>query len=107
MRWYLAIPFSCALLYATMLLSGLLNFNLQWFLLLGTALWAAVDSSKIKLSQYKSAMPYKPVTVFLVVCLLWIIGFPWYLAVRHRIKSGKGVLREDPNSHSGILSGRI
>jgi hypothetical protein len=104
MRWWLAILFTLFLLAVTSELSLWLGSLPTFVTVIGTALWAAFDSSKIKLAQYKSAMPYKPVTVFLCVILLWIIAFPWYLAVRYRIKAGKAKLRENPTAHVGILS---
>ena len=60
----------------------------MWIAILGTSLWAAVDSSKIKLSTYKSQIASGPITLFIGCVFLWIIGFPWYLTVRHNILSG-------------------
>jgi hypothetical protein len=57
MRWWLAILFTLALYYFTAALTRLTDVNLFLPLLIVTAIWAAIDSSKIKLSQYKSGMP--------------------------------------------------
>ena len=64
---------------------------LIYFAVLGTAVWAAMDSKKIALERYRSGISYRPV-VFL---LLWIVAFPWYLIVRYRIKTGTAVLNEE------------
>lgn len=67
-----------------------------WFMLLavlGTSLWASVDSGTIQLSRYKSGIALKPFMLFLGCLLLWIAAFPWYLSVRYRIKSGQAELK--------------
>jgi len=70
------------------------RFNVTWIMLLGTSLWAAFDSSKIQLKRYKSGISYGPVVLFLGCALVWIVGFPWYLIMRYRIKTGAAVLKE-------------
>ena len=69
-------------------------FPFSWFMILGTAMWAAIDSSKIQLKRYKSGISYGPVVLFLGFVLLWVIAFPWYLIVRHKILSGTAVLKD-------------
>lgn len=64
------------------------------YMILASGLWAAIDSSKIQLRKYPSGISYHPVILFLAVSLLWVIGFPWYLAVRYKIK--KGLLAPKP-----------
>lgn len=67
-----------------------------WFMflaVLGTSLWASVDSGTIQLSRYKSGIALKPFVLFLACLLLWIVAFPWYLAVRYRIKNGLAELK--------------
>ena len=53
-----------------------------------SAIWAAYDSSKIELSRYRTGISYSPVVLFLAILFLWIVGFPWYLVVRSKIKAG-------------------
>jgi hypothetical protein len=64
------------------------------FLNAGMALWAAVDSSKIRLRLYRSGIACHPVVLFFGIACLWIIGFPWYLSVRYKIKTGTAVLKD-------------
>ena len=59
-----------------------------------TAIWAAIDSSKIGLKRYKSGISYSPVVLLLGFWFLWIIAFPWYLIVRHKILNGTAVLKD-------------
>ena len=64
------------------------------FLNAGMALWAAIDSSKIHLRLYKSGIACHPVVLFFGIACLWIIGFPWYLSVRYKIKTGTAILKD-------------
>ena len=73
---------------------GSVSICFGWFIVLGTGIWAAVDSSKIRLKRYKSGISYGPVVLFLGFVLLWVIAFPWYLIVRHKILSGTAVLKD-------------
>lgn len=54
---------------------------------LGTSVWVALDASKHKLAQYQNGLG-GPVGACLGSLLLWIIAFPWYLAIRSRIRAG-------------------
>ncbi len=71
------------------------GFDPSWIMVVGTALWAAIDSKKINLKCYDSGISYGPVVLFLGFVLLWIIGFPWYLIVRHKIKMGTAALKDE------------
>lgn len=68
--------------------------QLMWIIILLTAVWAAIDSSKLQLRRYKSGISYSPVILFLLFLLLWIVAFPWYLSMRYKIRTGKAVLKE-------------
>jgi hypothetical protein len=61
MKTWIAILFAIGLLAACIVLSWLTRFNLTWFMVLGTALWAAIDSPKLQLGRYKSGISYEPV----------------------------------------------
>jgi hypothetical protein len=65
------------------------------FLNAGMALWAAIDSSKIHLRLYKSGIACHPVVLLFGIACLWIIGFPWYLSVRYKIKMGTAILKDE------------
>ena len=94
MKTWIAILFTIGLFAACIVLSALIGFNLTWIMVLGTALWAAIDSSKIQLKRYKSGISYGPVVLFIACAFLWIIGFPWYLAMRYKIKTGTAILKD-------------
>ena len=95
MKTLIAILFTIGLLLVCGIVSHLIHFSLTWFMVLGTALWAAIDSKKIQLKRYKSGISYGPVVLFIAVALLWILGFPWYLAMRYKIKTGTAVLKDE------------
>lgn len=59
-----------------------------WILVLGTAVWAAYDSTQIHVREYKTTMAAHPLVLGIVIAILWIVFFPWYLTVRQRIKKG-------------------
>src|ERR1039458_5021346 len=89
MKTWQAILFTVALFIIFLFLPPLLTF----LAILGTAIWAAVDSANIGLFQYKSGISLKPFTLFLGCILLWIVAFPWYLAIRYRIVNGVAELK--------------
>ena len=95
MKTWIAILFTFGLLAVCMVIFALTGFPVTWIMVLGTALWAAIDSSKIQLKRYKSSISSGPVVLFFACALLWIVGFPWYLSMRYKIKTGTAVLIKD------------
>ncbi len=86
---------------ALVLLTSLVGINiagvrvsLSWFMVVITAIWAAIDSAKIQLKRYKSGISYGPAVLFFCFLLLWIVAFPWYLIMRHKIKTGTASLKD-------------
>jgi hypothetical protein len=73
---------------------GGVGISFGWFIVLGTGIWAAVDSTKIQLKRYKSGISYGPVVIFICFVGLWIVAFPWYLIMRHKILTGTAVLKD-------------
>jgi hypothetical protein len=67
--------------------------NLMWYIVPGTSLWAAIDSSKIQLKRYRHGVG--PVLFFFLCCWWWVIGFPWYLWMRNKILTGAAELKTD------------
>ena len=57
-------------------------------LIISTSIWAAVDSSRIRLREYRTALAAHPIVLFIGMVFLWLVAFPWYLVVRSRIKAG-------------------
>lgn len=96
MKTWVSILFAIGLVVVCQVVSYLIHFELMWFMVLGTSLWAAFDSAKLQLKRYKSGIAYGPVVLFIACAMLWIVGFPWYLAMRHKIKNGTAILKE-PN----------
>jgi len=78
-----------------------------WLLILGTAAWAAWDSTQIQIRDYKTTLSSHPVVLFFGIVLLWIVFFPWYLAVRYHITHGTQSRKESiqPTGTSSVASG--
>lgn len=98
MRAVPAILLTLGLIVLCIALDSVSPFDVTWIMVLGTSLWAALDSSKIQLKRYQSGISYAPVVLFLACALLWIVGFPWYLVMRYKIKTGAAVLKESVNA---------
>jgi hypothetical protein len=94
MKWYWGIPFAVIIILITIFVSRAIGFNLIWLMIIGTALWAAFDSNKIRLKEYKSGLSYGPIVLFIAIGLLWLAGFPWYLHIRYKINHGLAELKE-------------
>lgn len=45
-----------------------------------TAIWAGIDVSRLKFSKYKVAFPGNSLLAVLFVLMVWLIGFPLFLA---------------------------
>ncbi|GEM_PF-1819377 len=60
----------------------------------GLAFWVAVDSTKFHLTRYRSGISCRPVILFIAIALFWVLCFPWYLIVRHKITTGAAVLKD-------------
>ena len=54
----------------------------------GTSIWAAIDSAKIELQEYKTLIALHPLILFNAMYFLWFVLFPWYLVVRGQIRAG-------------------
>jgi hypothetical protein len=104
MKAWLAISLTLVLLASALFLERHGVQNAHWIVIVATAGWAAGDSTSIKLSEFKSPIPYKPLTLFAAIALFWIVGFPMYLIVRYQIKNGRRAVRDKPLQHIGFLS---
>ena len=60
-----------------------------WLVIIGTSIWLAVDSSNIgaRKGLVKGSGNMGPAGWFFCCLLIWIIGFPVYLAKRSEIKA--------------------
>lgn len=88
-----AIFFSLGLLATSAVLSKALSINLVLLMILLTSLWAAVDSALIRARKFETGLSPSPLVLFAALGLFWIVGFPWYLVVRHMITHGTAKLK--------------
>ena len=56
-------------------------------LVVGTSIWVAVDAGNHRLGEYENGIG-GTAGACIGSLLLWIVVFPWYLAVRSRIRAG-------------------
>ncbi len=101
MKPVFAILTTLGLLVVCIGITSITQFDPTWIMVLATSLWAAVDSLRLRLKLYKLGISYSPVVLFIACALIWIVGFPWYLAVRHKIITGTAVLKDSsPPAHT-------
>lgn len=66
-----------------------------FLIVLGTAVWCAVDSKKLVFHKYNTKIAHKPVWIFIFCVLIWIYAFPKYLVERHKIRNGITILKPE------------
>ena len=96
-RW--AVDPGCALGY----FGGVGGGALAVLATIGTTLWAAVDSSRVRLREYKTKLAAHPAFLAIAMLLLWCIILPWYLVVRSKIRAGQMEKRERPRLGLSVL----
>lgn len=88
MTGFVAFLGSVAALFGVQWVAGATDVSLLPAFLAATAAWAAWDSDRIRVRDYVSGVSYSPVVLFFAISMCWGVGFPWYLAVRSRIRNG-------------------
>jgi hypothetical protein len=63
---------------------------------LASSIWAVLDSKRVRLRRYYTAIAGGPATVFILLMVLgWPVVFPWYLGMRLKIMTGTARLRDE------------
>jgi hypothetical protein len=75
---------------------GIGGLALEALAMIATSVWAAIDSSRLRLREYRTGLAAHPLFLAIGMLLLWCIVFPWYLVVRSRIRAGHIGKRERP-----------
>src|ERR1700686_677707 len=88
MKAWIAILLTVGLIIGCGLLFSLADINLYIPMIVGTSVWAGVDSSRLQLGRCQSGISYSPVVLGILCSMFWIVGFPWYLSMRHKIITG-------------------
>lgn len=101
MKALFAILITVGLMAATWMASVQIHFDFSWVLLLLSSLWVAIDSKKVGLNRYSTAVSCRPIPLFCGCCLVWFLAFPWYLWARFRIKNGTAVLKRELPANTG------
>jgi len=93
MKTWKAILLTLGLIAGCAVIYNLIRVNLLIPLVVGTSIWVGIDSEKLELVRYKSGIAYPPVLLGMLCAAFWIVGFPWYLSIRDKIKTAKAHLR--------------
>jgi hypothetical protein len=80
---------------------------LNWGAVLGSGVWAGIDSSKLGFRRYRSFVAQRPIAVGIVVALFWVVAFPWYLSDRERLKARQLPAASDAGSTTGWVVARV
>jgi len=64
-------------------------------MVVGTSVWIGIDSERLHLRRYRSGISYSPVVLGILCSSFWVVAFPWYLSMRHKILTGPAELREE------------
>ncbi|MEI9863381.1 MAG: hypothetical protein WDN00_02265 [Limisphaerales bacterium] len=95
MKTWIAILLTVGLIVVCGLIVGFTGINLYVPMIVGTSVWAGIDSSRLHLSKYQSGISYSPIVLGILCSMFWIVGFPWYLSMRHKIIKGTARLRPE------------
>jgi len=57
-------------------------------LVIGSAIWASKESRRLQFATYSMSFPRRPSVAFVLIALMWFIGFPWFLATRRGVMRG-------------------
>jgi hypothetical protein len=69
-------------------LSTALGLDLYWPMTGAWAIWAALDSRRLKLDRFERVFPLQPMPLAFSVFFLWPISLPWYIHLRAKAESG-------------------
>ena len=95
MKTWIAILLMVVLIVGCGFLVALTGINIYVPMIVGTSVWAGVDSARLHLRRYQSGISYSPVVLAILISMFWIVGFPWYLSMRHKIITGTARLRPE------------
>jgi hypothetical protein len=62
----------------------------------GTGIWVGIDSARNRVREHKTQLAAHGFILFISVCTLWYVMFPWYLVVRSKIVAGQVEKRDCP-----------
>jgi hypothetical protein len=95
MKTWVAILLTMGLTIGCGLIVAFTRINLFVPMVVGTSVWAGIDSSRWHLRRYQSGISYGPVALGILCAMFWIVGFPWYLSMRYKIQTGAARLRPE------------
>ena len=89
MRRRFGIPLSLALLVLVYMAQDYSPVEPYYIMAGVLALWAAIDSFRLKVSDHTSSPLASPVGLLVWMALAWPLALPWYLKVRYLVQNGE------------------
>jgi hypothetical protein len=68
-----------------------------WPMAAAWGIWAAADARRHDLKRYERVFPLEPFALLAAVTIMWPVALPWYLRLRHRIRTGRVPLPTRPS----------
>jgi hypothetical protein len=84
-------------------LSTALGLDLYWPMTGAWAIWAALDSRRLKLDRFERVFPLQSIPLAFSVLFLWPISLPWYIHLRARAESGDLIQPPGPGRARYVL----
>jgi hypothetical protein len=91
MRRRFGIPLSIALLMLVYMAQAYSPVEPYYVMAGVLALWAVIDSIRLKVTQHTSSQLATPVGLIVWMALAWPIALPWYLKVRYLVANGESL----------------
>ena len=70
-------------------ISGMVGIDLYWPMAALWGAWAAIDAKRRDMRRYERVFPLEPWALLVAVTVMWPVALPWYLRLRHRVRTGR------------------
>lgn len=91
MRRRFGIPLTFALLLGVYMAQSISPVEPYYIVAALLAVWAAVDSFRLKVSEHTSSVLASPVGILVWMAVAWPIALPWYLKVHYLVANGESL----------------
>jgi hypothetical protein len=86
-------------------LSGVVGIDLYWPMTALWGAWAAIDAKRRDMRRYERVFPLEPWALLVAVTVMWPVALPWYLRLRHRVRTGRLAVPLRPSRARYVLVG--
>ena len=95
MKTWIAILLTVGLIIGCSAVVAATGINLFVPMFVGSSVWVGIDSARLRLKRFQSGISYSPMVLGILCSMCWIVAFPWYLSIRHKILNGTARLRPE------------